>query len=166
MTFEDIPAGSAVFLDGNVLVYHFVPDPVFGPPCRDLLERISQQNISGFTSAHVLTNVAHRLMTLEAVGKYGWPMTGIAYRLKRHPAELHTLVKFRQSVAEVPNYGIETLPVELPHIISAAALSQHHGLLSGDALIVAVMQAHGLTHLVSHDADFDRVPGITRYAPV
>jgi predicted nucleic acid-binding protein len=39
------------------------------------------------------------------------------------------------------------------------------GLLSNDALIVAVMQASGLTKLASNDADFDRVPGITRYAP-
>ena len=39
------------------------------------------------------------------------------------------------------------------------------GLLSNDALIVAVMQANGLTRLASHDADFDRVPGLTRYAP-
>lgn len=39
------------------------------------------------------------------------------------------------------------------------------GVLVSLALIVAVMQAHGLTHLASHDADFDRVPGITRIAP-
>ncbi|MCY2993431.1 MAG: PIN domain-containing protein [Planctomycetota bacterium] len=39
-------------------------------------------------------------------------------------------------------------------------------LLSGDALIVAVMHAHGLTRLASHDADFDRVSWLTRYAPV
>jgi predicted nucleic acid-binding protein len=37
--------------------------------------------------------------------------------------------------------------------------------LSGDALIVAFMRHHGLTHLASHDADFDRVPGLTRYSP-
>ena len=36
---------------------------------------------------------------------------------------------------------------------------------SSDALIVAVMRAAGLTHLASHDADFDRVHGLTRYAP-
>ena len=34
-----------------------------------------------------------------------------------------------------------------------------------DALSVALMQAHSLTKLASDDADFDRVPGITRYAP-
>jgi predicted nucleic acid-binding protein len=33
-------------------------------------------------------------------------------------------------------------------------------------LVVAMMQANGLTHLASHDSDFDRVPGITRYAPI
>jgi predicted nucleic acid-binding protein len=32
------------------------------------------------------------------------------------------------------------------------------GLLSGDALIVAIMQANGLTKLASIDTDFDRVP--------
>jgi predicted nucleic acid-binding protein len=48
----------------------------------------------------------------------------------------------------------------------AADFSRQHGLLTNDALIVAVMQDHGLTHLASNDADFDRVPGITRYAPV
>ena len=30
---------------------------------------------------------------------------------------------------------------------------------------MAAMQAGGLTHLASNDADFDRVPWITRYAP-
>jgi predicted nucleic acid-binding protein len=31
--------------------------------------------------------------------------------------------------------------------------------------LVAVMQANGLTRLASNDADFDRVPALTRYAP-
>jgi len=48
---------------------------------------------------------------------------------------------------------------------AATTMSRQFGLLSGDALVVAVMRAHGLSHLASHDADFDRVPGITRYAP-
>jgi predicted nucleic acid-binding protein len=39
-------------------------------------------------------------------------------------------------------------------------------LLINDALIVAVMTVNGLSRLASHDTDFDRVPGLTRYAPV
>ena len=78
MTFTDIPAGTAVFVDANVLIYHFT---------------------AGLVSV-------------------------------------------------------------------AAAISQQHALLSGDALVVAVMREQGLAHLGSHDADFDRVPALTRYAPV
>jgi predicted nucleic acid-binding protein len=51
-------------------------------------------------------------------------------------------------------------------LVNAAALSQQIGLLINDALIAAVMQANLLTNLASNDADFDRVPGLTRYAPL
>jgi predicted nucleic acid-binding protein len=57
------------------------------------------------------------------------------------------------------------LPLVPSQLGAAAALSQQHGLLTNDALIGAVMQANGLTRLASHDSDFDRVPGLTRYAP-
>ncbi|MBW3540327.1 MAG: type II toxin-antitoxin system VapC family toxin [Planctomycetes bacterium] len=165
MTFLDIPAAAAVFLDANTFVYHFGPHPVLQRPCQELLERVSRSDIAGFTSAHVLSNVAHRLMTFEAADNFGWPMAGIGYRLGQHPDQVQTLMKFRQSVEEVPNFGVQVLPVELAHVLRATEISQQHGLLSGDALVVAIMQAHGFTSLASHDADFDRVPGLARYAP-
>jgi predicted nucleic acid-binding protein len=140
MTFPDIPIGSAVFLDANVFVYHFVPDPQFGPACRQLFDRIFGGEIIGFTSSDVLNDVAHRLMTYEAANTFGWPMQGIAYRLQQHPVELKTLTRFRQAVEEVPNFGVQVLAVNLAHVLSAAALSQQSGLLSGDALVAAVMQ--------------------------
>ena len=62
--------------------------------------------------------------------------------------------------------GLRIVPVNSQLVLSATDLSRLHGLLSGDALILAVMQTHGLTHLASNDADFDRVPGIVRYGPV
>jgi predicted nucleic acid-binding protein len=51
-------------------------------------------------------------------------------------------------------------------VLLAGDLSRKHGLLSGDALVLAVMQHHELTSLASGDADLDRAPGITRYAPL
>jgi predicted nucleic acid-binding protein len=166
MIFADIPDGTSVFLDANTLVYYFAPDPALGPACRELLERISRQELQGVTSTHALSDVAHRLMTLEAMAKFGWPQTGIARRLRRHPADVQSLVGFRQAVDEVPQLGIQIAPISQQLVSEAADISQQTGLLGGDALLVAVMRSHGLTHLASHDADFDRVPGITRYAPV
>jgi predicted nucleic acid-binding protein len=52
------------------------------------------------------------------------------------------------------------------HSISPAAdLSRQHGLLINDPLVVVLMCDAQLTVLASHDADFDRVLGIARYAP-
>jgi predicted nucleic acid-binding protein len=61
---------------------------------------------------------------------------------------------------------LQILTITPPMLAAAVALCQQIGLLTNDALVVAVMQAHGLTNLASADTDFDRVPGLTRYAPV
>lgn len=165
MIFTDLSPGAAVFVDANPLVYHFTADPVWGTACSDLLIRIKRQELRAYTSTHVLSEVAHRLMTIEAMKLQGWPAAGIAARLRKHPAEVQKLTVFRVAIQEVPQYGIQLLTIPAPLIDVAAGISQQTGLLSNDALIVAVMRHHGLTHLVSQDADFDRVPGLTRYAP-
>jgi predicted nucleic acid-binding protein len=57
------------------------------------------------------------------------------------------------------------LTVTPPLVVTATGISQQFGLLIIDAVTVALMQANGLTKLASQDTDFDRVPGLTRYAP-
>ena len=165
MTFAQISANAAVFIDANILIYYFTPDPALGPACQQLIRSITQQDFSAYTSTHVLSDVAHRLMTLEAIARFGWPQAGIARRLREHPDEVQQLQRYRQAFDEVPRLGIEVLSVS-PHLLAVAgAISQQTGLLTDDALIVAIMQDEAITHIASHDADFDRVPGITRYAP-
>ena len=164
MTFADIPAAAAIFLDANVFVYHFEPHVAYGAACTDLLERVEHQQLSGFTSAHVLSEVGHRLMALEAMKAFGWPQAGIAVRLRNHPAQVQTLGQFRVALQEIPRYGIQIFDTISALIDMAAGISQQTGLLHNDALIVAVMRHHGLTNIASEDSDFDRVPGITRYA--
>src|SRR5581483_9936133 len=106
-------------------------------------------------STHVLSELAHQLMLLEAGQVFGWPMAGITRRLRKHPAEVQKLSAFRQAIDEVPRLGVEVLSVERHVPPLAAALSQLHGLLTNDAYILATMQDQRITHLVSHDTDFD-----------
>jgi predicted nucleic acid-binding protein len=61
--------------------------------------------------------------------------------------------------------GVQVLPVSEVLVLAATNFSQQFELLTGDALLVAVMRQHSLTNLASEDSDFDRVSGITRYAP-
>ena len=166
MNFADIPAGASVFLDANVFVYDFGPDPVFGPPSRSLLERIESGELRGFLSTHELSDVAHRLMTLEACQTFGWPYAGIGQKLRSRPADIAQLHRFREALDEIIASGVQVLSVTERDVLRAADLSRQHGLLSGDALIVALMQANNLTTIASNDADFDRIPGISRYSPL
>jgi uncharacterized protein len=164
--FPNLSMGTDLFVDANTLVYHFAPDPVFGISCSDLLIRIKRQEIHGFSSTHVLGEMAHRLMTLEAIKTLGWRSAKIAKRLGKNPAEIQKLTAFRQAIREVPVFGITVLTIPPDLLDAAAGISQAFGLLTNDALIVAVMQANRLTNLASNDTDFDRVPSLTRYAPV
>jgi len=106
LTLADIPGGAAVFLDANVLVYHFAPHPVLQPLCQELLEQCTTEESLGYTSAHVVSNVAHRIMTLEAIDRFAWPTAGIARRLLRHPDDVRQLTRFRQVVDEIPHLGV------------------------------------------------------------
>jgi predicted nucleic acid-binding protein len=166
MIFTDLLAGASVFLDANTLLYHFTADPKYGASCTDLVERIERQELIGFTSTHVVSEVAHRLMTLEASLQFGTPFTGIVGWLRRHPASVQQLTRFRQAIQEVPRYRIQVLVIPSDVLDAAAAITQQTGLLHNDSLIVALMRQHGLTNLASADTDFDHVPGLTRYAPL
>ena len=70
MTFADLVAGDAIFLDANPFVYHPVADPKYGAACSQLLQRVENQEITGLTSTHVLTEMAHRIMAVEAIGAF------------------------------------------------------------------------------------------------
>ncbi len=165
MTFDDLVSPADVFVDANTFVYHFTSDPKWGTACTHLLERIEFHELRGFTSSHVLADVVHRLMTIEAMDLLGWPATRLAARLRKHHAEIPRLTVYSQALVKIAQIGIQVLPVLEQHVVQAAQLSRAYELLTGDALVVAVMQAHGLTNVASLDDDFDRVPGLTRYAP-
>ncbi len=104
-------------------------------------------------------------MSIEASARFGWPFAGMARRLKDHAAEVQKLMAFRRAIQTVVDSKFQVLSITPALVLAAAGLSQQTGLLSNDALIVAVMQNDGLVNLASNDADFDRVPGLTRYAP-
>jgi predicted nucleic acid-binding protein len=165
MTIDELLSGTTVFLDANTLIYHFTGDSTFGPACTRLIERIEQHDVVGYTSAAVMSDVAHRMMTIEAMQRFSWPIAGLAARLRRHHSEIANLTVFQQAVEEIPQLGIQVLGSTLDMVRRAAQLSRQYELLSGDALVVAAMQASGLTLLASGDGDFDRVSWITRYAP-
>ena len=70
MTLADVPAGTTVFVDANILVFALSNHPVHGLACDEFLDRVENQEIVAVTSTHVLGDVVHRMMTIEASDRF------------------------------------------------------------------------------------------------
>ena len=88
----------------RLLVYAILADPRYGSACERLLERIDNQDIQGFTSAHVLSEMAHRVMTLEAVTRFNRPLAGMANWLRVADGQQPTLDNdaVREALSKIP----------------------------------------------------------------
>lgn len=166
MTFADLTTGDTVFVDANTFIHLFQPHPQLGAFCHQLIQRIDNQDVVGFTSSHIVSEVCHRLMTIEANRVLGWSISGIGNRLRTNPQEVQKLSLFRRAVEQIAQSRLQFLSVTPAILTAAVVLCQQVGLLTNDALTVAVMQAHSLNKVASSDTDFDHIPGLTRYAPV
>ena len=82
---------------------------------------------------------------IEASRLPGWGPTNVKQRLQRQPAAIQQLKRFRTAIETALNSRTTILTIGPALIVSAAAVSQLTSLLSNDALLVAVMQAYGLT---------------------
>lgn len=65
MSFSGIPAGTRVFLDANVQIYHFLQVEPLAQICRALFRRIAKREIEAFTSADMAADVIHRAMVTD-----------------------------------------------------------------------------------------------------
>jgi len=166
MNFTDIAPGETIFLDANTFIYHYLPDPSFGHACTALLGRAQASQVAAVSTTHLLSEVAHRLMTLEAEQMFSWPRASIGKKLRQHPHLFNQLNLYGRAIAEIIRSKVNILRIDPMWIQRATQLSDAYGLLSNDALIVAAMEAHGITAIASNDSDFDRVPTLRRYAPV
>ena len=110
--------------------------------------------------ASCIADAVHRFMLLEAEEKFDLGGGALAW-IQRHPERIRELTIFREAAKQIRSLPLRLLAPDAVMISEAAGLAAKHGLLTNDAIIVALMRRHGLTHLVTNDDDFDRVPGLT-----
>jgi predicted nucleic acid-binding protein len=133
--------------------------------CTAFLQQVEAGVLHGSTSVVTLAEVAHRLMLLEAISTFGLvPRTAVRH-LKEHPALVTQLAQYRLATEAITAFNVTVVPVTPGHLQTAQQLCVQHGLLTNDALLVAVMQTLGFTDLASNDPELTRVPGLTVWQP-
>lgn len=160
-----LPSGARCFVDANILYYHFVETPPFSDPCSVFLQRVLAGELAAFASASVLAEAIHKIMLAEAAARFQLQRPNLVNWLANHHERITQLTMFRAAAEELALWPMVLLPTGGAVLAQAAAVSQQHGLLTNDALIVALMRSHGLAHLVTNDDDFDSVPNLTIWKP-
>ena len=162
MKLEEVPSGERVFVDANIFIYHFTR---LSSECPAFLARCESGQVQAFTGAHILLEVLHRLMMLEALHK-GLIVGGQpARKLKEHPEIVKNLQEYNQSVRQIPRMGVRISALTPILITASEVIRTQHGLLTNDSVSVAVMRRLGLTRLVSHDSDLRNLAGLVVYQP-
>lgn len=133
----------AAFIDANVPIYAAGRENPYKQPCARILMMAAERPAAFVTDAEVFQELLHRYLSLErwALGR-----------------------EIFQAFAEVMRDRIE--PVYAEDIDWAASLADsHRGISARDLVHAAVMRRVGANQIISSDADFDRLPDITRLDP-
>jgi predicted nucleic acid-binding protein len=161
----DLPDGDRCFVDANIFYYQFVNTPPLSNPCTTFLERAANGTIEAYTSLHILSEAVHKVMLTEAEAKFGRKRAGLVNWLQRNQHRISELSSFLQAAVSLTGMVLSVLPAAAALLVEAATSSAQLGLLTNDALVVALMRRHGPTNLVTNDDDFDAVPGLTVWKP-
>ena len=133
------------FLDTAVPMYAAGTPHPYRDACQWLMTEIACVRMQVVIDAEVIQEILHR---------YG--------ALGRHADAVNMA---RDLMTLVP----QILPVTAADMQTAVTLFQQYGpqgLRARDAIHAGIMQNHGLTHIISSDAHFDLIPGLTRLDPI
>lgn len=162
MKLEDVPDGGRIFVDANILIYHFSG---ISPDCRFFLARCESRQVEAFTGVHILLEVTHRLMILEALQKGLISGSQPARRLKEKPDVIKSLSDYNRSAQQIPRMGVRIRPLTPAIVRDSEAIRIQQGLMTNDSVTVALMRKLRLTDIATHDSDLTHVPDLTAYQP-
>lgn len=162
MKLEDVPDEGRIFVDSNTLIYHFSG---ISPECLSFFERCESGRVEAYSGIHILLEVTHRLMILEALTKGLISSGQPARKLKEKPEIIRSLSDYNRSVRQIPRMGVRIKSLTLDIIKAGEAVRTQEGLMTNDSVTVALMRKMGLTNVATHDSDLIRVSGVTAYQP-
>ena len=162
MKLEELPDGARIFVDANILIYHFSGTSL---ECQAFLQRCEFKQLEAFTGVHIVLEVAHRLMMLEALQKGLITGGQPARKLKEQPEIVKMLQAYNQSVQQIPRLHIHVRAITSEVVRASEAIRIHEGLMTNDSVSVALMCQLDLSAIATADADFNNVLGLHVYQP-
>jgi predicted nucleic acid-binding protein len=148
MTLNKIPDGEICIIDANIMIYAFRDT---SQQCKKLLERCADNTILGIIGSHILAEIMHRLMIAEARENNWITTSNPAKQLSDKPERVKLLYRYEQSILNMLAIGIHYETVKKEDFITAMKIQHETGLLTNDALTVAIADRLGIHAIASAD---------------
>ena len=162
MKLTEIRAGEWVVIDTNILVY---ANQQKCEECIQLLRRCAMREVRGIVPMPMVAELVHTLMLIEA-RENGWiERSNPARALSEHPELVRRLARYENQVREFLGMGLRIESVTPVDILEALTIQREVGLLTNDALLLAVARRLNCSAIATADAAFRNVPGVVVYQP-
>lgn len=163
MNLDDIPVGSLCVVDTNVLIY---AEQGVSPQAQRFVRRCSSGELKAVLPQTVWQELAHKLMLAEAMMRGLISGGNPAARLAAKPEAVRGLTLHRAKLKSLLDLGFGFEACQLTDLTERAfALQEQHGLLTNDAVVLAVAQRLKADALVSSDKAFQSVTVPVVYSP-
>ena len=163
MNLDDIPGGALCVVDTNVLLY---AEQGVSTQAKRFVRRCSNGEVKATLPQTVWQELTHKLMLAEALMRGLTSSGNPAARLSTRPEAIRALTFYRTKVRALVDLGFGFEPCMQPDLLdSGFALQERYGLLTNDAVVLAVALRLGADALVSADKAFRNVTEVEIFAP-
>lgn len=130
----------------------------------ELLSKINEGVIIGFTSSTVINELFHVLLIGEIKKKYGGKE--VIRFVKEHPDVISQCSVAYSALDDVFDSTVVILPLTIEVLQYASTFSKKYNLLFSDAIHAASCKCYGIRNISTNDSDFDRVDFLKTWRPL
>jgi predicted nucleic acid-binding protein len=167
-----LPGGTSVFVDTNIFDLHFQGSSL---SCTVFMNRIMTGEVEAYVNIQVLSDLLHKLMLADAFSKNlitRRAASSLKNRLQSNRDIARQLTDYQMQFENTLAFGLKVLPINTNLLIDTKVERLKYGLMTGDSLHLGTMnrctrnrRRFPLSHIVTNDADFAHIPGVTVWKP-
>ena len=157
-----IRPGAWAAIDTNVLIY---ANQGRSSECVDLLKRCAAGELQGVVPAPMAAELVHALMLIEARENNWIERANPARSLAERPDLVRRLTRYEIQTREFLGIGLRVEPVSAGDILEALRVQKETGLLTNDALLLAVARRLNCEAVATADKWIAGAAGFNVHAP-
>jgi len=150
----NLPHGERVLVDSNILTYHLLGHPTFGPACEEFLQCILDEKYQGLITPIIVSEVLFNFIKAYISKAFGAKGKDAAILLKRDPEILQKISlkspKELFDIFEILSQGAMEAEKSIEYV-------SRYALLTNDALNAATMKVNRIENIATNDKDFERL---------